>query len=68
MIMEQATVHTVHPDGGVTLLRDDGVLVDAGPEAVAAGGWRALRPGQRVRVRRADHRRDSTIDAVLRPV
>ena len=41
-------MHTVHPDGSVTLLRDDGVLVDACAQAVRAGGWRAPRPGQRV--------------------
>lgn len=46
--MEQATVHTVHPDGSVTVLKDDGLLVDVPATAVAAGGWRAPRPGQRV--------------------
>jgi len=50
---EQATVQAVHADGSVTLLRDDGLLVDASAEAVAAGGWRAPRPGQRVGVLRA---------------
>jgi hypothetical protein len=52
--MEQATVHTVHPDGSVTLLRDDGLLVDASTRAVRAGGWRAPRPGQRVTLLRRD--------------
>lgn len=61
---EQATVHTVHPDGSVTLLADDGRLWDAGADAVAAGGWRALRPGQRVTVRR--HGRE--IVAIVHPV
>lgn len=50
---EQATVHTVHADGSVTLLRDDGLLVDAAAAAVAAGGWLAPRPGQRVSLERA---------------
>ncbi|PSL58277.1 hypothetical protein B0I31_101493 [Saccharothrix carnea] len=45
---EQATVSAHHPDGSVTVLRDDGVLVDASAQAVAEGGWRSLRPGQRV--------------------
>ncbi|MBA8926027.1 hypothetical protein BC739_003226 [Kutzneria viridogrisea] len=51
--MEQATVHTAHPDGSLTLLRDDGVLLDASAEAVRAGGWRAPRAGQRVALHRA---------------
>jgi hypothetical protein len=51
---EQATVHTVHPDGSATVLRDDGVLVDVPAAAVAAGGWRAPRPGQRVTLSRVD--------------
>ena len=46
--MEQATVHTAHADGSATVLRDDGLLVDVPAAAVAAGGWRAPRPGQRV--------------------
>ncbi|MFC0433014.1 hypothetical protein [Kutzneria buriramensis] len=52
--MEQATVHTVHPDGSATVLRDDGVLVDVPATAVVAGGWRAPRPGQRVTLSRVD--------------
>jgi hypothetical protein len=52
--VEQATVHTVHPDGSTTVLRDDGLLVDVPAAAVAAGGWRAPRPGQRVTLRRTD--------------
>lgn len=52
--MEQATVHTVHPDGSATVLRDDGLLVDVPAAAVSAGGWRAPRPGQRVTLRRKD--------------
>ena len=50
--MEQATVHTVHADSSVTVLRDDGLLVDVSAAAVSAGGWRAPRPGQRVSLRR----------------
>ncbi|GGM40709.1 hypothetical protein GCM10012275_09610 [Longimycelium tulufanense] len=61
---EQATIHTVHSDGSVVLLCDDGLLVDAPATAVAAGGWRAPRPGQRVAV----HRTDGVVDAVLLPV
>ena len=49
---EQATVHTVHPDGSTTVLRDDGLLVDVPAAAVTAGGWRAPRPGQRVTLKR----------------
>lgn len=52
--MEQATVHTVHPDGSAMVLRDDGVLVDVPAAAVKAGGWRAPRPGQRVTLTRVD--------------
>lgn len=50
---EQATVSAHHPDGSATVLRDDGVLVDVPAAAVAAGGWRSLRPGQRVSLERA---------------
>jgi hypothetical protein len=50
--MEQATVHTVHPDGSATVLRDDGLLVEVPAAAVVAGGWRVPRPGQRVTLRR----------------
>jgi hypothetical protein len=50
--MEQATVHTAHADGSVTVLKDDGLLVDVPAAAVSAGGWRAPRPGQRVTLRR----------------
>ena len=52
--MEQATVHTAHPDGSVTVLRDDGLLVDVPAAAVTAGGWRAPRAGQRVTLTRVD--------------
>lgn len=51
-MIEQATVSAFHADGSATVLRDDGLLVDVSAEAVAAGGWRALRPGQRVTLRR----------------
>ena len=64
-VPEQATVHTAHPDGSATLLRDDGVLLPADADAVRAGGWRMLRPGQRVTVRRDP---DGRITGVLRPV
>lgn len=62
---EQATVSASHPDGSATVLRDDGVLVDTSASAVAEGGWRTLRPGQRVALRRGP---DGTVLAVLRPV
>jgi len=62
---EQATVSAFHPDGSVTVLRDDGFLVDAPAAAVAEGGWRTLRPGQRVTLRRDQ---DGHVRAVLRPV
>jgi cold shock CspA family protein len=51
-MIEQATVSAFHANGSATVLRDDGLLVDVSAEAVAAGGWRALRPGQRVTLRR----------------
>ncbi|QFZ24799.1 cold-shock protein [Saccharothrix syringae] len=54
-----------HPDGSATVLRDDGVLVDAPAAAVAAGGWRALRAGQRVTV---DRDESGAVRALLRPV
>lgn len=60
---EQATVYAVAGDGSVSLLRDDGVLLDAPASAVAAGGWRKPRPGQRVSLRR----QDGQITAVLAP-
>ena len=53
------------PDGSATLLRDDGVLLDASADAVAQGGWRSLRPGQRVTLTRDA---TGTIQGVLRPV
>ncbi|ROP40624.1 hypothetical protein [Saccharothrix texasensis] len=62
---EQATVSAHHPDGSATVLRDDGVLVDVTAEAVAEGGWRSLRPGQRVALVR-DAAGD--VRGVLRPV
>jgi hypothetical protein len=60
---EQATVHSVHEDDSVSLLGDDGMLLNASAAAVAAGGWRALRPGQRVSLRR----QVGKITAVLPP-
>ena len=62
---EQATASAHHPDGSATVLRDDGVLVDVTAEAVAEGGWRSLRPGQRVTLVRDDA---GDVRAVLRPV
>ncbi|KAA2253535.1 cold-shock protein [Solihabitans fulvus] len=62
---EQATVYSVAGDGSVTLLRDDGLLVDADAEAVTEGGWRTLRQGQRVAVRRSA---DGRVVSVSRPV
>ncbi|MEV0680382.1 hypothetical protein AB0I60_28100 [Actinosynnema sp. NPDC050436] len=62
---EQATVSAHHDDGSATVLRDDGVLVDVPAPAVAAGGWRVLRPGQRVTLDRAP---DGTVTAARRPV
>jgi cold shock CspA family protein len=64
-MLEQATVSAFHADGSATVLRDDGLLVDADAAAVRAGGWRTLRPGQRVTVRRGD---DGRVQVVLRPV
>ncbi|WP_433264214.1 hypothetical protein ACQPZF_34410 [Actinosynnema sp. CS-041913] len=62
---EQATVSAHHPDGSATVLRDDGVLVEVPAAAVAEGGWRTLRPGQRVTLDRAP---DGTVRAARRPV
>ncbi|MCC8245760.1 hypothetical protein [Saccharothrix luteola] len=62
---EQATVSAHHPDGSATVLRDDGVLVDVSAEAVAEGGWRSLRPGQRVTLVRDAA---GAVRGVLRPV
>ena len=50
-IPRQATVHSVLPDGSVTVLDDNGLLHDATAAAVRAGGWRAPRAGQRVALR-----------------
>lgn len=54
-----------HPDGSATVLRDDGLLVDVPAAAVAEGGWRTLRPGQRVTL---DRDPDGTVRAARRPV
>ncbi|ATE56915.1 hypothetical protein CNX65_29510 [Actinosynnema pretiosum] len=62
---EQATVSRSLPDGSAEVLRDDGVLVPVPSPAVGAGGWRALRPGQRVTLRRDAAGR---VVALLRPV
>ena len=62
---EQATVSAHHPDGSATVLRDDGVLVDVPAAAVAEGGWRSLRPGQRVTLVRDA---GGDVRGVLRPV
>jgi len=47
------------------VLRDDGVLLDVSAAAVTAGGWRMLRPGQRVTLERSP---DGIIIALLKPV
>jgi cold shock CspA family protein len=62
---EQATVSAFDADGSATVLRDDGLLVDVSAEAVAAGGWRSLRPGQRVTLRRDG---GGAVTCVARPV
>jgi cold shock CspA family protein len=62
---EQATVSAFHPDGSATVLRDDGVLVDVPASAVAEGGWRSLRQGQRVTLLRGGN---NEVRAALRPV
>jgi hypothetical protein len=64
-MIEQATASAFHADGSATVLRDDGLLVEVSADAVAAGGWRSLRPGQRVTLRRDD---DGSVTGVLRPV
>ncbi|MEU7528683.1 hypothetical protein AB0A74_23325 [Saccharothrix sp. NPDC042600] len=64
-MVEQATVSAHHADGSATVLRDDGVLVDVPAAAVAEGGWRALRPGQRVTVERGEA---GAVRALRRPV
>lgn len=47
----QATVRTWSPEtGDGTALRDDGSELALPAAAFAAGGLRALRPGQRIRV------------------
>ncbi|MDX8035237.1 hypothetical protein SK803_33915 [Lentzea sp. BCCO 10_0856] len=61
----QATVSTFNSDGSATVLRDDGVLLDVSATAVTAGGWRMLRPGQRVTLERNP---DGVITAVRMPV
>ncbi|MEO6081700.1 MAG: hypothetical protein ABIQ18_01150 [Umezawaea sp.] len=64
-MIEQATVSAFDADGSATVLRDDGLLVDVSAEAVAAGGWRSLRPGQRVTLRRDE---SGAVTCVARPV
>ncbi len=63
-MIEQATVSAFHADGSATVLRDDGLLVDVPAEAVAVGGWRSLRPGQRVTLRRDG---EGSVVGVVRP-
>ncbi|KOV81084.1 hypothetical protein ADL03_30190 [Nocardia sp. NRRL S-836] len=58
----QATVSTFNSDGSAVVLRDDGVLLDVSAAAVTAGGWRMLRPGQRVTLERSA---DGVVTAVL---
>ncbi|MFI9815777.1 hypothetical protein [Saccharothrix variisporea] len=65
MALEQATVSAHHPDGSATVLRDDGVLVDVPAAAVASGGWRVLRAGQRVALERGE---DGRVRVLRRPV
>ncbi|MCP2093886.1 hypothetical protein LV78_001855 [Actinosynnema pretiosum] len=62
---EQATVSRHLPDGSAEVLRDDGVLVPVPSPAVDAGGWRVIRPGQRVALRRDA---SGSVVALLRPV
>ncbi|HEX6347535.1 hypothetical protein [Umezawaea sp.] len=64
-MIEQATVSAFHADGSATVLRDDGLLVDVPPDAVAVGCWRSLRPGQRVTLRRDE---DGSVTGLVRPV
>lgn len=61
----QATVSTFNSDGSATVLRDDGVLVDVSAAAVTAGGWRMLRPGQRVTLERSP---EGVVTGLRRPV
>ncbi|WP_155886008.1 hypothetical protein [Actinoalloteichus caeruleus] len=61
---EQATVCDILDDGSLTVLRDDGLLVDVPAVAVTSGGWIAPRSGQRVTVWRAA---DGTVALVLPP-
>jgi len=61
----QVTVSSFHTDGSAVVLRDDGVLLDVSAAAVTAGGWRMLRPGQRVTLERSA---DGVVTAVRLPV
>ncbi|MET8760521.1 hypothetical protein [Lentzea sp. NPDC004782] len=61
----QATVSSFNSDGSAVVLRDDGVLLDVSAAAVTAGGWRMLRPGQRVTLERSA---DGVVTAVRLPV
>ncbi|MGW4208661.1 hypothetical protein ACWEIJ_11810 [Lentzea sp. NPDC004789] len=61
----QATVSSFNSDGSAVVLRDDGVLLDVSAAAVTAGGWRMLRPGQRVTLERSA---DGVVTAVRMPV
>jgi hypothetical protein len=45
-----ATVRTWEEDGGGTAFLDDGTVVAVPPEALRAGPFRFVRPGQRVRL------------------
>jgi cold shock CspA family protein len=57
----QATVLTFEDDGSGTVVFDDGGRAAFAAEAFARSGLRFLRPGQRVRLRRAP---DGEIEAI----
>jgi hypothetical protein len=63
--MVQATVESWDAAVGAVVCLDDGTRLTCSPDAVAAGGWRLLRSGQRVALAIAG---DPHADGIVRAV
>jgi 2-phospho-L-lactate guanylyltransferase len=63
----QATVLRFEQDGSGTVLFDDGERAAFARDAFARSGLRLLRPGQRVRLRRAEDGRIEALTIITLP-